>query len=201
MRVLVQRVQRASVRVDGVLFEFKKAPPASRGAMKLHITGSGDFNLGMRTWVKARGFMLNQYGLHDAETGEMFDSTTEQGIFAKLGLEYVEPKNRDKFVPTPVAGSPVLAYAPPKEKTRKVKGVPAELLAKLPKDVRVKVEQFVLPLQDEQGIPIPADFLWNAKARQRYYIRSGIWKREHAGQAHQAFKISDDLKLNRYDAA
>jgi hypothetical protein len=185
----------ASVSVDDILFEFKKAPPESKGAMLLHITGSGDFNMGLRSWVKARGYLLNQYGLYNAETGEQYPSTTEKGIFQQLGLVYVEPAFRNQFLAIPNCKR---ARPTPEPAKAKNDGVPKEILARLPKDIRAKVEKFSLPEKDGQGIPIPADFLWNKEARQRYYIRSGIWKREHKGKIFEGFRIPDELKLNRY---
>jgi DNA polymerase IV len=99
-------------------------PKASYAASLLYFTGSWEFNESMRSWAKAHGFRLNQNGLYKVAAGPTRESSegvstrkssrdksrgsrrasadgltliptkTEQDIFAKLGLRYMEPAER-----------------------------------------------------------------------------------------------------------
>jgi len=61
----------------------------------LHFTGSKEFNQRIRAHAKAKGFAkLNQYGLY-TKTGPVPGLNTEKKIFKKLGMEYLEPKDRN----------------------------------------------------------------------------------------------------------
>ena len=41
------------------------------------------------------GMRLNEKTLTDLKTGEEFDLRTERGVFAKLGVEYMAPHERE----------------------------------------------------------------------------------------------------------
>jgi len=61
------------------------------GGMLMHCTGSKYFNIKMRAKAKAKGYTLNEYGLH---VGFNVIADTEEAIFQTLGMEYIEPRNR-----------------------------------------------------------------------------------------------------------
>ncbi len=89
-----------SVAVGGLfLCEFKHASELDQGACRLMMTGSGDFNVGMRGFAKRMGYKLSQYGLFIRDTETIVASRTERDIFAALGVEYVTPRERDAFRP------------------------------------------------------------------------------------------------------
>jgi DNA polymerase (family X) len=75
--------------------EFINVPDKSFGAALLHSTGSGDFNMGMRSYAKRKGMLLNQYGLFQDE--RKIAGTTEESIFKKLGLQGIPPQHREDF--------------------------------------------------------------------------------------------------------
>ena len=81
---------------DGLLhWDFWQAPPVSRGAMLLFVTGSQRTNLRMRGRAKAMGLALSQDGLKDRATGELILGTdTEEAIFEALRLPYLPPEQR-----------------------------------------------------------------------------------------------------------
>jgi DNA polymerase (family 10) len=59
----------------------------------LYLTGSGEFNVWMRSIAKNKGYLLSQYGLYDRETGKLI--TNKEGeIFSHLGLNYIPPEKR-----------------------------------------------------------------------------------------------------------
>ena len=62
----------------------------------LYFTGSGPFNVKMRSHATSLGYKLNEKGLIDISTNEYVDEvfTHEEDIFTYLDMEYVEPKDR-----------------------------------------------------------------------------------------------------------
>jgi DNA polymerase (family 10) len=75
--------------------------PAQWGAMLLFATGAGGFNIALRARAKARGFLLNRYGLwsrDDTTTVPVAVAGVSEGeIFAQLGMRYVEPEERTEY--------------------------------------------------------------------------------------------------------
>jgi len=59
----------------------------------LYLTGSGEFNVWMRSIAKNKGYLLSQYGLYDRETGKLITNKEEE-IFSHLGLNYIPPEKR-----------------------------------------------------------------------------------------------------------
>ncbi len=60
-----------------------------------YFVGSKIFNMKMRETAKRKGYKLNEYGLYD-EYGEQIKLKSERELFDKLGIEYLEPEERDK---------------------------------------------------------------------------------------------------------
>lgn len=58
----------------------------------MYFTGSGDFNMMLRSIAKNKGYLLNEYGLF--ENGKRIDLETEEEIFNKLGYAYIPPEKR-----------------------------------------------------------------------------------------------------------
>lgn len=69
-------------------------PKKYEAGMLLYSTGSKSFNIRMRAKAKAKGYLLNQNGLYNRETGRYFPIKTEKGFFKKLSIDYVEPEKR-----------------------------------------------------------------------------------------------------------
>lgn len=61
--------------------------------MILHCTGSKWSNIKMRRQAKDKGLKLNEYGLWYGVS--RMPCHNEQDIYKHLGLEYIEPKNRN----------------------------------------------------------------------------------------------------------
>lgn len=81
--------QKRYARVD-ILFTPKKELPFAL----LYFTGSQEFNEGMRAYAKKEGYSLNETGLKGVD--RIFKE--EKDIFQFLGLEYVPPTERKRFV-------------------------------------------------------------------------------------------------------
>lgn len=78
-----------------VQVEFNNCPPESKGAYMMHSTGSGLFNVVLRTIAKKKGFFLNQYGLYHEDTRVRVEgSETEEGLLNVLGFKFIEPCDR-----------------------------------------------------------------------------------------------------------
>jgi DNA polymerase (family 10) len=79
----------------GVLqVELRAFAPKEYGAALLFTTGSGKFNVAMRTLAKVRGLLLNRYGLWTRDKSKLIASTSEQAIFDALGLPFVPVEER-----------------------------------------------------------------------------------------------------------
>lgn len=72
--------------------DIRFLPFESLGAALLYFTGNKDFNIKMRRIAIQKGWLLNEYGLH--EKGEIIASRTEQEVFDKLEMEFVPPEER-----------------------------------------------------------------------------------------------------------
>jgi len=62
--------------------------------MLLHTTGPSISNIKLRSIAKRKGMKLNEYGLYDRETNKRIRVNSESAIYKRLGLEYIEPKDR-----------------------------------------------------------------------------------------------------------
>lgn len=61
----------------------------------LYLTGSGAFNIWMRSLARNKGYLLNQYGLFKRDSGKLI-STKEVEIFNLLGVDYIAPELRSE---------------------------------------------------------------------------------------------------------
>ena len=59
----------------------------------LYATGSKQFNKNMRGIAKSKGFKLNQHGLYKGS--KKIICKTEEDIFEHLGMQYLEPHQRN----------------------------------------------------------------------------------------------------------
>lgn len=62
------------------------------GAALMYFTGSKEHNITVRKEAIKHGWKLNEYGLLDGD--EVLASETEEEIYERLGMAYIEPKNR-----------------------------------------------------------------------------------------------------------
>jgi len=74
--------------------DIRLIPMISYFPALLYFTGSYEFNQEMRTQAKKLGYKLNEYGLYDNRTNEMIIILSEQEMFNKLGMTYLDPTNR-----------------------------------------------------------------------------------------------------------
>lgn len=86
---------RSNYRVDVFLAYESEKPYAL-----FHYTGSGPYNVRIRAYAKRKGWLLNQYGLFNRETGKRVPGTsslkTEKQLVRHLGVTWREPSNRQR---------------------------------------------------------------------------------------------------------
>ena len=72
------------------------ATPRQWGAFLWFITGSKELNIKMRSMAKTKGLKLSQFGLFDGRV--QVDDGSERGVADALGMDWIEPADRQKFV-------------------------------------------------------------------------------------------------------
>lgn len=65
----------------------------SLACARVACTGPGDFNRMQRDLAKKKGWLLNEMNLYD-EKGDVIPTNSEREVFEKLGMIYLEPKDR-----------------------------------------------------------------------------------------------------------
>lgn len=108
-KILGHGVTKASVMTwPGLQMDLRIVPVENFGAALLYFTGSKDHNIKLRGMALDKGWTLNEWGLYDdkafdkakREPGsppqlDALAGETEQSIYAKLGLDFIEPELRE----------------------------------------------------------------------------------------------------------
>lgn len=106
VRILAHGETKSSVKLkSGMDVDLRVVPAASYGAALNYFTGSKDHNVALRELAIKHGWKLNEYGLYRQiamPTGrqakgkwQMVAGKTEEEIYEKLGLRYIEPEMRE----------------------------------------------------------------------------------------------------------
>src|ERR671932_585415 len=80
---------------DGLRFDLRVVPPECYGNLLQHFTGSKDHNVALREDAVRRGLSISEYGVANAETGEVFTAATEEELYAYLGYQFIPPELRE----------------------------------------------------------------------------------------------------------
>jgi DNA polymerase (family 10) len=80
---------------SGIAVDLRVAGPAQRGSLLQHFTGSGPHNTALREAAVRNGLHVSEYGILDDATGLSSAFATEQEVYARLGLAYIEPELRE----------------------------------------------------------------------------------------------------------
>ncbi|WP_433743527.1 DNA polymerase/3'-5' exonuclease PolX [Falsibacillus pallidus] len=75
--------------------DFRLVEPKEFATALHHFTGSKDHNVRMRQLAKERGEKISEYGVENAETGEILTFETEQDFFAHFNLPFIPPEIRE----------------------------------------------------------------------------------------------------------
>ena len=95
-RVLTRGDTKSSILTRGGLqVDLRVVPSEAWGAAMIYFTGSKAHNVRIREMAVRKGLKLNEYGLFPAEGGDAIAATTEEEVYARLGLPYIEPTLRE----------------------------------------------------------------------------------------------------------
>jgi DNA polymerase (family X) len=95
-RVLAQGDAKSSVVTrSGMQVDLRVVPIEAWGAAMIYFTGSKPHNVRIREMAVRKGMKLNEYGLFRAEDEELIAAQTEEVVYERLGLPYIEPTLRE----------------------------------------------------------------------------------------------------------
>jgi DNA polymerase/3'-5' exonuclease PolX len=77
----------------GIQVDLRVVAPEAFGAALQYFTGSKDHNVRLRTLARDRDLKVNEYGVFRGE--ELVAGSTEEAVYAALGLDYVPPEIRE----------------------------------------------------------------------------------------------------------
>lgn len=80
---------------NGVTVELRVVKPEQFGNLLHHLTGSKQHNVSVREYAVKKGLHVSEYGIEDDGTGEKHACPTEEEVYSRLGLDYVEPELRE----------------------------------------------------------------------------------------------------------
>ncbi|HXV59916.1 MAG TPA: DNA polymerase/3'-5' exonuclease PolX [Vicinamibacteria bacterium] len=80
---------------SGLQVDLRIVEPHQFGAACQYFTGSKAHNIKLRQLALERGWLLNEYGLSDVETGKVIASKSEEDIYDALGLAPIPPPLRE----------------------------------------------------------------------------------------------------------
>jgi DNA polymerase (family 10) len=80
---------------SGVNIDLRIAKPGQLGNLLQHFTGSGKHNAALREMAVRKGLHVSEYGIKDDATGATSAYTSEQEVYARLGMAYIEPELRE----------------------------------------------------------------------------------------------------------
>ncbi len=96
MEVIARGENKVSFRLrSGMQVDVRMLPPDSFGAAMQYFTGSKNHNVTLRQRALKMGFTLSEYGLYQLKDEQRVAGATEEEIYGKLGLDYVEPELRE----------------------------------------------------------------------------------------------------------
>ncbi len=100
--IIAKGPTKASVRLGGVQVDIRVLGDKVFGAALQYFTGSKEHNVALRKIAIARGLKLSEYGL--LRGNKLVAGDTEDDIYNKLGLRYIEPELRENAGEIEAAG-------------------------------------------------------------------------------------------------
>ena len=79
----------------GLQVDLRVVPLEAWGAAMIYFTGSKPHNIRIREMAVRRGLKLSEYGLFDAKSGDLLAAESEESVYERLGMQYVEPTLRE----------------------------------------------------------------------------------------------------------
>jgi DNA polymerase (family 10) len=95
-RVLGRGETKSSVLLGGGFqADLRLVTPDSRGAALQYFTGSKPHNIALRDRAIGLGLKLNEYGVFRVDGGARIAGSSEEEVYAALGLEWIPPELRE----------------------------------------------------------------------------------------------------------
>ena len=95
-RVIARGDTKTSVHTTkGLQVDLRVVPPAVWGAALQYFTGSKAHNVHVRQIAVRKGLKLSEYGLFDAESGDLVVAETEEDVYEHLGLPWIPATLRE----------------------------------------------------------------------------------------------------------
>jgi DNA polymerase (family X) len=83
----------------GISVDLRIAPPEAFGNLLQHFTGSAEHNVQLRERAVASGLSVSEHGIAEITDGQRASDAetfaTEEEVYARLGLAYIEPELRE----------------------------------------------------------------------------------------------------------
>jgi DNA polymerase (family 10) len=87
----------------GLQVDVRMLPETSYGAALQYFTGSKTHNVALRQRALKLGYTLNEYALARLDDGTPLPATSEEEIYAALGLDWIAPELREDLGEIPAA--------------------------------------------------------------------------------------------------
>ena len=95
-QILARGENKISIRLEnGMQVDVRLLDVKHRGAALLYFTGSKEHNVSLRSRANKMGYTLNEYALATLEGERPVASESEETIYKKLKLEFIEPELRE----------------------------------------------------------------------------------------------------------
>ena len=93
-KVLVKGMTKSSIRLSsGINADIRLVPLNSFGSALQYMTGNKSHNIKLRNIAKDKGLKLSEYGIFKGN--KQVSGKTEEEVYRKLGLRYIEPELRE----------------------------------------------------------------------------------------------------------
>ncbi len=94
--VLAKGMTKSSIRLsNGLQVDLRVVKDTEWGSALLYFIGSKEHNVELRKLALSKGYTLNEYGLFRVKDKKWIAGKTEQEIYGKLGMDYIEPELRE----------------------------------------------------------------------------------------------------------
>jgi DNA polymerase (family 10) len=96
IEVLAQGDTKATVRhQEGLTMDLRVVAPDAFGAALQYFTGGKEHNVRLRELARRRGLSISEYGVFDEHSGARVAGTTEEEVYAAVGLGWIPPELRE----------------------------------------------------------------------------------------------------------
>jgi DNA polymerase (family 10) len=80
---------------NGIAVDLRIVPPDAYGNLLQHFTGSAEHNIELRERAVRMGLSVSEHGITQTETGDVERYASEEKVYGRIGLPYIEPELRE----------------------------------------------------------------------------------------------------------